>query len=82
MSRAIGMHDPAQDWQDVEDLDGIDLNEGEGCPHCGGPASNLHEGPPAGYYHCDTCFAVWAGDIESASLVEEPIYGPVGAKDE
>ncbi|MFC7202845.1 hypothetical protein ACFQJC_04910 [Haloferax namakaokahaiae] len=82
MSRAIGMHDPAREWTSVDDLDGINLRDGKGCPHCGGPASKLREGPPAGYFECETCFAVWSGDIENASLYKKPIYGPVGTKDE
>lgn len=68
---------PAQEWNSAEELDGIDINEGEGCPHCGGRRDRLGVGP-AGYYTCFTCLATWAGEMECASLVKQPVEGPVG----
>jgi len=76
-------YDPAIDADDVTDLDGINLDDGTGCPHCGGRRDNLCV-PNAGYYHCETCGAVWAGDRASATLVNAPHSGPVygGEKDD
>lgn len=69
-------YEPALEAESMDDLDGIDIEQGDGCPHCGGRRDNLHTGP-AGYYGCLTCGAQWAGDRENASLVDEPHSGPV-----
>ena len=69
------MPEPVEDWQSVDELDGIDIDRGEGCPHCGAPAEDLYV-PNAGYYGCSECWAMWAGDRENAELVEEPVNGP------
>ncbi|MFU1780727.1 hypothetical protein ACM16X_05035 [Haloarcula japonica] len=68
-------HAPARDWQDVDELDGIDLSEGNGCPHCGADRDALYV-PTAGYYACSECSVCWAGDYEEASLFSEPVRGP------
>ncbi|WP_176548353.1 hypothetical protein [Natrinema sp. CBA1119] len=46
------------------EYDGVDLKN-EGCPVCGG--STFRE-ERAGYYDCDDCLNVWAGDPENASI--------------
>lgn len=46
------------------EYNGVDLKN-EGCPICGG--TSFWEGP-AGYYDCDGCMNVWAGDPENASI--------------
>lgn len=69
-------YEPAIDAESMGDLDGIDLDRGEGCPHCGGRRDNLYV-PVAGYYGCLTCGAMWAGDRDNASLEDEPHSGPV-----
>lgn len=74
--RARYPYEPGVDAETVDDLDGIDIDAGEGCPHCGGRRDRLHVGP-AGYYACHTCGAVWAGDREDADLHREPVRGPV-----
>lgn len=73
-------YEPAVKAETMDDLNGIDLDEGEGCPHCGGRRDNLYR-PNAGYYGCSTCGAVWAGDRSDASLEMEPHSGPVRSVD-
>lgn len=68
-------HAPAIDATCPMDLDGIDLNQGEGCPHCGAETDALVQ-HPAGHYHCQWCWAHWAGDRENATLHEDPVRGP------
>lgn len=68
-------YDPADNWTTIDDLDGIDLTAGDGCPHCGGRRDHLTQGP-AGWYSCHTCGAVWAGDVTNATLHDEPYQGP------
>lgn len=46
------------------EYDGVDLKH-DGCPVCGG--STFRE-ERAGYYDCDGCRNVWAGDPENASI--------------
>ena len=72
-------YEPAIDVETMADLDGIDLDDGEGCPHCGGRRDNLYC-PNAGYYGCLTCGAMWAGDRDNASLMDEPHSGPVRSR--
>lgn len=74
-------YEPGINAESVDDLDGIDLDAGDGCPHCGGRRDQLVQ-QPAGWYHCTTCWASWAGDRENASLEEEPCRGPVVNKEE
>ncbi len=68
-------HEPAENWTDVSELDGININRGEGCPHCGATLHHLFQ-HPAGHFHCGRCFAHWAGNRENATLHEEPTRGP------
>lgn len=72
---------PAIDAATMADLDGIDMDAGDGCPHCGGRRDHLYV-PNAGYYGCETCGAVWAGDRDNADLVREPHAGPVHATED
>lgn len=67
--------EPVEDWSDVDELDGININRGQGCPHCGADPSNLYQ-QPAGYYNCEWCGAGWAGHAENASLELDPWRGP------
>jgi len=69
-------YEPAIDAETMDDLDGINLDVGEGCPHCGGRRDNLYV-PNAGWYGCLTCGAMWAGDRSNATLHDEPHSGPV-----
>ena len=71
-------YEPARAWSSVDELDGIDLREGEGCPHCGGRRDGLVQNP-AGWFSCYTCGARWAGDLDDASLHDEPYRGPAVA---
>jgi hypothetical protein len=52
------------------EVDGVDLKH-DGCPVC---ECMTFEEFPAGYYHCDDCGCVWAGDAEDASIAE--YFGP------
>jgi len=73
-------YDPVKDWDDVDELDGINIDRGKGCPHCGAHPDHLDQGR-AGYYLCGRCLIYWAGDRENASLHEPPVYGPVGSQE-
>jgi hypothetical protein len=68
-------YEPARAWSSVDELDGIDLREGDGCPHCGGRRDELVQNP-AGWYSCYTCGVRWAGELDDATLHDEPYRGP------
>jgi hypothetical protein len=49
-------------------VDSIDLAAADECPVCGGTTGLLEM--PAGYYHCESCWTTWAGDLADARLVD------------